>query len=633
MCGICGIFHRDGKPAERQQLERMTALLRHRGPDDEGIFMEDGTGLGFCRLSIIDLSGGRQPMGNEDGSVQVVFNGEIYNFRELRAMLKRQGHVFRTRSDTEVLVHGYEQWGEELVHELNGMFAFAIWDRRRRRLFLARDRLGIKPLFYTAAGTTFAFASEIKGLMPVAGTRPEINAQAVLDYFSQLYVPDPETIYRNVQKLQPGRTLTVDRDGLRLRTYWTPSLNPDEHRTPEEWTEELRHRIVESVERQMVADVPLGVWLSGGLDSSAVTAAMARRGGSRVFSFNVGFDVPAYDETAAAQEVSRHLGSVHETFRVHASATDVLPRLLWYLDEPLADATIIPTYLLCLKTRQKVKVVLSGEGGDELFAGYTHYRGMRLNQELRRVPAVLRRAGISLLGQLPHGGHARLGYLFHRLERILSASLKPPFEDYLEKVSLFTPHELNQLFSQEFRQNTHALENLVTLRSVGRRNPGLDPIAQAGLADLSVYLPGDLLTKVDRMSMACSLEARVPLLDHTLVEFAAAIPTSLKLKGVQTKYILRKAVAPWLPPSIVKGPKRPFVPPLEFWLQANLKVYAERHRMWEALRETGYFNLPYIHALMEAHASGRRNHSRQLWGIFVFALWWRHVHTGQEMPA
>lgn len=631
MCGICGIYHLDEQTASVERIHEMTEALQHRGPDDEGYFVQGPVALGFRRLSIIDLAGGRQPMSNEDGWIHVVFNGEIYNFKSLREELEGEGHVFRTSSDTEVIVHGYEEWGDRVVDRLNGMFAFAVRDGKRQRLLLARDRLGIKPLYTCRVGSMFAFASEIKSLIRLPELDLRLSSEAVFDYFSHLYVPAPKTIYENISKVRPGEALVVDRDGVRVAAYWQPHVRIVEERLLPDWCEELRHRIEECVHRQMVADVPIGAWLSGGIDSSAVTAAMVRSG-SPVHSFSVGFDVRAFDETRFAERVSRHLGTAHEAFTVSAVSTGILPRLLWHLDEPMADPTVIPTYFLSQRTRERVKVVLSGEGGDELFAGYTVYQGMQINALLRSIPPLLRKGMISLLGSLPAPRSPRVGYGIHRLERILASSLQPPFEDYLQKVAIFGPEEHQLLFSETFRREARQWQHLSALRRVASRSSESDPVGQAMLGDLTVYLPEDMLTKVDRMSMACSLEARVPLLDHTFVEFALTIPTRLKLKGLRTKHVLREALLPWLPADILNRAKQPFVPPLEYWLHDNFTTYAARHGVLDALEESGYINTRFVSDLMREHSNGRRNYSRQLWALFVFALWWRYVKGRREKP-
>jgi len=633
MCGLCGMLQLDEAPIDLGLLRRMTAVLSHRGPDDEGFWMDHGLGLGFRRLSIIDLTGGRQPMSNEDQTVTVVFNGEIYNFVELRAELRQQGHTFRTSSDTEVIVHGFEAWGDDVVHHLNGMFAFAAWDNRRKKLLLARDRLGIKPLFYTRQSDTLAFASEIKSLLLLPGFDPTVSDRGVFDYFSHHFIPGSGTIYQNIHKLTPGELLTVADGEVKTRTYWRPTVRSGPERALTDWCRELRQRLQEAVRLQLVADVPLGVFLSGGLDSSAVTAAMARLGAGEIRTFNVGFEVPKYDETRFAELVSRHVGTVHETFRIAATAADLLPKLLWHLDEPLADATIIPTYLLSRATRRQVTVALSGEGGDELFGGYTHYQGMQLNRWLSVLPLWCRRGLAAAARHLPTGGSPRLGYLEHRLERIAATSLFPLFQGYTRKVAFFTPEEQQRLFSSDFQRRIADLPYLHHFWAIPRAYPDLDPIAQANLADLSVFLPDSLLVKVDRMSMACSLEVRVPLLDHTLVEFALSIPMDLKLKGMRTKYLLRQALAPWLPASILNRPKRGFNPPVEFWLQHHLVDYAREHHLMETLAATGYFNLATVQAMAEAHIRGQRDFSRQLWALLVFAIWWRRVRgRGEWQP-
>lgn len=606
----------------------MTRLIRHRGPDDEGYYFSRGIGLGFRRLSIIDLAGGRQPMANEDGSLRGVFNGEIYNFKELRDLLTERGHAFATRSDTEVLLHGYEEWGEDLVPRLRGMFAFALWDERLGKLFLARDRLGIKPLFYSLLPGALAFASEVKSLLAVPEVGHDVNPRAVLDYFSLLYIPTRGRIYRAVQQLMPGETLIFADGKATVRNTWKPRWHIDDRRTLDQWCDLLRDRLNRSVSSHLVADVPVGVWLSGGIDSSAVAASMSREASGSVRSFSAGFDVPHYDETPYALEVSRHLGTVHEVLPMDASSMDLLPKLLWLLDEPFADATVIPTYLLARRTRERVKVVLSGEGGDELFGGYTHYLGMQANRLLRGVPSFLRRwaaEGVRRARCRP-GDAPRYGW--HRLERVLESSLVPPFEDYLQKVAAFSWPEMKNLFTPDFLKSVEDFTPMEPMRQAAP-DPWTDPLSRAFMADLSVYLHGDMLTKVDRMSMGCSLEVRVPLLDHDLVELALSIPAGLKVRGWETKYILRRAVSPWLPRRIVRRPKRGFNPPLEYWLRRNLREVAADCRMEETLRDTGMFDIHFVRRLMDEHIRGRSDHARKLWALLVFAVWWRQVRGGR----
>jgi asparagine synthase (glutamine-hydrolysing) len=629
MCGICGIAYWEAGPADEAVIREMTRLIRHRGPDDEGYYFSRGIGLGFRRLSIIDLAGGRQPMSNEDGSLQVVFNGEIYNFKELRDLLTGRGHAFATLSDTEVLLHGYEEWGEEMVQRLKGMFAFALWDERRRTLLLARDRLGIKPLFYSLLPGALAFGSEVKSLLAVPAVDQDLNHQAVLDYFSFLYIPTRRRIYRAVQQLMPGETLTFSDGTATVRSYWKPQWHVERQRTGDEWCDLLRDQLNRSVTSHLVADVPVGVWLSGGIDSSAVAASMSRVQAGAVQSFSAGFDVPRYDETRYALEVSRHLGTVHEVLPMDSSSMELLPRLLWLLDEPFADATVIPTYLLSRRTRDRVKVVLSGEGGDELFGGYTHYQGMQVNRFLRALPGFMRRWWAGCVrrlrlrtGDAPH-------YAWHRVERVLESSLAPPFEDYLQKVAAFTWQEMETLFTPDFLKSLEDFAPMEPMREIAASHPGTDPLSRALMADLSVYLHGDMLTKVDRMSMGCSLEVRVPLLDHDLVELALSIPAELKMRGLETKHVLRRAVSPWLPQRIVQRPKRGFNPPLEFWLRRNLTEMAADCRMEETLRDTGMFSMHVVRGLMDEHIRGRSDHSRKLWALLVFAVWWRHVRGGR----
>ncbi len=633
MCGISGLLYWNGQQVEPLQLERMTNVLEHRGPDDFGFFREGSLGLGFRRLSIIDLDGGHQPMSNEDDSIHIVFNGEIYNFKELRTELAAMGHIFRTASDTEVIIHGYEAWGENVVERLNGMFGFAIWDGNRRKLLLARDRLGIKPLYYLVRKQLIAFASEIKSLLLVPGENPAVSDRAVFDYFSHLYIPAPRTIYENIFKLQPGQILIAQNGRLDTRRYWHPLNRNHIGKPPDVLCEELRHRISDAVKMQLVSDVPLGIFLSGGVDSSAVAAAAARVGAVEVPTFSVGFDVSKYDELPYAQAVSKHLGGKNRSFRLSAAPMELLTRLIWHLDEPMADATILPTYLLSQFTRREVKVVLSGEGGDELFAGYTHYQGMRINEWLNRIPEPLRRLQLSMISGVPNFGSSRFGYFRHRLERIIQSSFFSPFEDYCSKVSIFSRAGLRQLFSPEFSEKAEQFPYLEALRSVPASARNLDPISQACLADLTVYLPEVMLNRADKMSMAQSLEIRVPLLDHNLVEFAFSIPLNLKLKRLRTKHLLKEALEPWLPRTILNRKKRGFNPPLEFWLQRKLEDYVRDYRLREILAESGYFNIGHIDSMIADHVRGQYDYSRQLWALLVFAVWWKHVRGRGERPA
>lgn len=629
MCGICGIIRWDGEPVDEGCVRQMTSLLFHRGPDDEGFHISGEVGLGFRRLSIIDLSGGRQPMTNEDGTVHVVFNGEIYNFKNLRDQLERRGHAFRTVSDTESLLHGYEEWGEDVVHRLQGMFAFAVWDARRRRLFMARDRLGIKPLFYAPLPGAIAFASEIKCLLKVPGVDRALNTRAVLDYFSLLYIPTRQRIYEGIEQLMPGEFLTAADGRVRVSRYWQPQWRPQAALTGEDWCRALQEQLHRSVEAHLVADVPVGLWLSGGIDSSAVAAAMRHVLSGEVLSFSAGFDVPGYDETAHALAVSRHLGTRHEMLPMDASTLDRLPQLLWFLDEPFADPTILPTYLLSRRTRERVKVVLSGEGGDELFGGYTHYQGMQLNRILGSIPSCIRKEAVRLCRKLRLRENGVSGYRLHRLERVLESSLHPPFEDFLQKIGVFSGDEMRSLFTGDFLGDLEDFALMEPMREGGDLQTEKDPIARALMADLRVYLPGDMLTKVDRMSMACSLEVRVPLLDHALVELALSIPMTWKIRGMQTKYILRRTVWPWLPRHIVRRPKRGFNPPLQFWLRANLWEYARECRMVETLGGTGMFHADYIRRLMAEHIGKQSDHGRKLWSLLVFSVWWQRVRDGR----
>jgi asparagine synthase (glutamine-hydrolysing) len=620
MCGIAG-YAGWTRAAERgaSDLRRMCGAIRHRGPDDEGHFVAPGVALGMRRLSIIDVAGGRQPIGNEDGSVQVVFNGEIYNHRALQRELEGRGHRFVTTSDTETLVHLYEEEGDRLVHRLRGMFGFAIWDARRHRLLVARDRLGIKPLYYFASDGGVAFASEVRSLRAFEGFTAEIDPAAVADYLAFGYVPEPGCIWRGVRKLPPGHLLTWDREqGVRVERWWTPVREPA-RMDEQEAVEELRRHLADAVGCHLEAEVPLGAFLSGGLDSSAVVAQMARLMDRPVRTFSIGFDEEAYNEAPHAARVARALGAEHTELVVRPDADAIVERVVLGFDEPFADSSALPTFLVSELARRHVTVALSGDGGDELFAGYTRYAEILARPEL---PALVRGPLGAAARALPRGtrGRGRLLDLARRRSGQYAGTVALPLD----------PRE-GGVARADLAGGRRPLATLLAplFAEIGADD---DLVRAMTLADVQTYLPGDILTKVDRMSMAVSLEARVPLLDHQFVEFALSLPSALKLRDGTGKWIFRRAVEGLVPPSVLEKRKQGFGVPLDRWMRHEL-----RHRVDAVLRADSPIRRyvepgPLAHLAAE-HLSGRRDHSTALWRLLVLDLWLRDAARPEERPA
>src|SRR5579864_5172818 len=591
----------------------MCAAMVHRGPDDEGSVHLEGVTLGMRRLSIIDLVGGHQPIHNEDSSVWVVQNGEIYNHLELRDQLIASGHRFVTESDTEVLVHGYEQWGEAVVERLNGMFAFAIFDRPRRAVFLARDRVGIKPLHYAVDGRRLVFASELKALLRDPALRKGIDPVALDEYLAYEFVPSPRSIVRGISKLQPGHTLTwsLDEGGPRLRRYWAATLSPGDTRgqSLDVAAEELRDVLRESVRKELISDVPLGVFLSGGIDSSAVTAMMKQLGGE-VKSFSVGFAERSFDESGHAREVARHLGTDHHELTLEPPMLlDLIPRLPALLDEPLGDASIIPTYLLSAFTRQHVKVALGGDGGDELFAGYPTLQAHRLAGYYLRAPRVVRRGLVEPVVRRLPVSRDNLSFDF-RAKRFVSGAGYPVAERHQRWMGSFAPEERTAVLSRELAE-----ESLVDeFRS-------LDPLNQVLAIDMRMYLENDILVKLDRASMMASLEGRVPLLNNDFVGYALSLPLSMKLRGLRSKFLLKRALRGILPERILRRPKKGFGIPVADWFRGPLREQMRDVLASDRIRREGFFDPAAVQRLIGEHLVGRRDNRKQLWTLFAFQLW------------
>ncbi len=609
----------------------MAASLRHRGPDHGATFCLPHLALAIRRLSIIDLTTGNQPISNEAGDVTLVFNGEIYNFRELRKGLEERGHSFRTHSDGEVIVHLYEELGAGCVAELNGMFAIALWDTKRRRLLLARDRAGEKPLFYWHKGDTLVFGSELKAVLRYPEVSRELNTETLRTYFALGYFAGPESVFRGIRKLPAAHTMVVENGRVTLKPYWElkdylrpPGGAPPAFAQVEAWKYELRTRIREAAVSRLVSDVPLGVFLSGGVDSSTLVAVMSDLTPGNVNSFSVAFKEKSFNEADYAQLVARRFNTRHHVLTAdEAMLHEGLNHLAAALDEPLADPAVIPTYLLSRFARQRVKVALSGEGSDELFAGYPTYMGARVAHAYLRLPKWLRRPVLDRLRPLlPVSSSAvPLGQF---LSRFLQYVERPPAERHLIWFGVMDPDETNQLFAEPGGQPRATDPIAPLLQNLLQGAKFEDTVAQLLYIDFRTYLEDDLLVKIDRASMACSLELRTPFLDHRLIQFAAALPASLKVRGFRLKHILKDAVAPWLPPAIVKRQKRGFSVPVARLLRRELRPLVDELLEGSRLRRQGLFNAAYVERLVKEHTSGDRDHRKPLWAMLCFQLWHRH---------
>jgi asparagine synthase (glutamine-hydrolysing) len=605
----------------------MCQAMVHRGPDDEGTLSVDGVTLGMRRLSIIDLEGGHQPVHNEDSSVWVVQNGEIYNHLELRELLSAAGHTFNTRSDTEVLVHGYEEWGEGLLDRLNGMFAFALLDRRRGLVLLARDRMGIKPLHYAIDGKRLVFASELKALLRDPALRRGIDVAALDQYLALEFVPSPGCIVRGISKLRPGHVLvwSVGEGTHRLRRYWSPDLGagergPARSRSLDEECEELRAVLRESVRKELISDVPLGVFLSGGIDSSAVAAMMSRLGGE-VKTFSVGFAERSFDEAPFARLVAEHLGTEHHELTLEPGMLlDLIPRLPTLLDEPMGDASIIPTYLLSAFTRRHVKVALGGDGGDELFAGYPTLQAHRLAGYYRRMPRLMREGLVEPLVRRLPVSRDNLSFDF-RAKRFVSGAAQPVGVRHQRWMGSFSDEERAAVLSTDVWGQ---------LAGGGRRDPVeealdganlADPLNQVLMLDMRLYLENDILVKLDRASMMASLEGRVPLLNNDFVEYATRLPVRMKLRGMRSKFLLKRALRGILPERILNRPKKGFGIPVAHWFRGPLKEQMLSVLSPERIAREGFFQPAAVSGLIADHLEGRRDNRKQLWTLFVFELW------------
>ncbi len=604
-------------------VKSMCGAIVHRGPDDEGFYADAQVAIGMRRLSIIDIGGGHQPVSNEDGSVWVVFNGEIYNFAELRKDLLARGHVFRTASDTETIVHLYEQHGADCVTHLRGMFAFALWDRRRRRMLIARDRLGIKPLYYAQRGGRLYFASEVKSLLQIEEIERRLNWRSVSHLFTYLSTPPGDSIVAGVRKLEPAHLLlATPRRPLKVTRYWEVHFTPDHGASEATLTERLQDLLDSSVREHLVSDVPFGAFLSGGVDSSAVVATMSRLGTAPVKTFSIGFPEREYNELDYARRVSQQFGTEHHELVLEPDVMGILDDLVWHLDEPFGDSSAIPTFMVSRLAAEHVKVVLSGDGGDELFAGYDRYFVEERERRFDAIPGWMRRVAGRVATRMPESTRGRNFLRHYALDG---------WERYVDAVTLFRHEQRRRLFRPEV-QRAWAAED--------QSRPLLDELTRRGghwlsamqAMDLKRYLPLDILTKVDRMSMAHSIEARVPLLDHRLVEFAATIPPSMQMQGGMSKYLFKKALTGVLPDDILHRPKRGFAVPLDTWFRGQLGPYLRSLLLSDESRRRGIFDTAYIEQLIARHGRGRE-YGLHLWTLISFELWCRRFLDERAAPA
>ena len=626
MCGICGVINLDlQKPVDPADLVNMTCTLRHRGPDDEGFYVEGPVGLGHRRLAIIDLATGKQPIANEDGTIWIVCNGEIYNYKELRHNLIKAGHIFSSASDTEVALHAYEMYGPDFVNLLNGMFALAIWDWGRRRLLLARDRAGIKPLYYARASGVFLFGSELKAILQHPAIERRLDITALQQYLSLEYVPTPRTIFMGINKLAPGHTLILEPPGDRLatRSYWDMSLyrseDPGDKRVAD-YVAEFQDTFLEVIRQELTADVPVGVLLSGGMDSSAVAAQAIKLASKKVQSFTVAFEDSSFDESIYARQAARYLGTEHfEITLTPDKMLELVPRLADFLDEPLGDSSFIPTFLLSQFTRQQVKVALGGDGGDELFAGYSTLQAHQLMSYYQKlIPKWLREHLASrIIDYLPVTFN-NLSLDF-KLRRFLLGQSLVPLVRHHRWLGSFTPRQVHHLLRSEWLTRENEVENLISYH--GGQSGAREMLNQVLYCDMKLYLEGDILPKVDRASMANSLEVRVPFLNYRLLEFAGRLPLQFKLHGLTRKYLLRLAFKDILPPAIVHRSKKGFNMPVAKWLTGPLRPLAEDLFSETRLKRGGLFNAKYVHSLLAEHLSRRQDHRKLLWTLLVFELW------------
>ena len=620
MCGICGKINFDSKPPDEQALRKMAAVLSHRGPDDGGFYIKNNVGLGHRRLKIIDLSdAAHQPMANEDGSIWIVCNGEIYNFQDLREALEEKGHIFRSKSDTEVIIHLYEEKGVDCAKELRGMFAFAIFDENKKRLFLARDRIGKKPLYYAVNNEALIFASEIKSILQDPSISRGINLNSLDLYLTYQCVPTPRTIFSGIEKLPPAHTLVLEDGKIQIQRYWQISYQNRHKLKEEEYCQRILDIFSEACKIRMTSDVPLGAFLSGGIDSSAVVAMMSKFSSKPVKTFSIGFKEESFNELEYARKVAKLFHTEHHEYMVKPDALEVLPKLIWHFDEPFADSSAIPTYYISKITRQEVTVALNGDGGDESFAGYERYPAVKIADIYGFLPGFIR-SSIAYLSQgLPESTQKK--DFLKRFKRFVKAGCLSREKRYAYWMSAFDSEQKRSLYSQDFKNRLGKIDSGEYITDAYRQLDTGDFIAKTLFVDVSTYLPNDLLVKADIASMANSLEARSPFLDHKLMEFAASLPSDLKLKGLTTKYILKKALKGILPQEILQRSKSGFGVPVGNWFRNELKDYARDILLSLKSLKRGYFQEDAVKRLLDEHILGKTDHGQRIWSLINLELW------------
>ncbi|PCI48667.1 MAG: asparagine synthetase B [Alphaproteobacteria bacterium] len=620
MCGIAGIITSPDRKPDQATVKKMTDAIIHRGPDEAGIYISDGVGLGHRRLSIIDIKSGQQPMRSSDGHVTIVYNGEIYNFAEIRRELENKGYHFKTRCDTEIILYAYHAWGPDSVKRLRGMFAYVIHDKRRKQIFMTRDRLGIKPLFYAPVGErTILFGSELKALSAHPDFVKNLRPKSMEDYFSLGYVAEPHTIYKNVFKLEPGHSIIIDLPSghLTKTQYWDLQFTGDYQGSFEDARIELRERVREATKIRMVADVPLGAFLSGGVDSGAVVADMADISDEPVNSCSIGFTDPNFNETDYAERVAQKYNTNHWSRIIDPGDYSLVEKLIDIYDEPYADSSALPTYRVCELAREKVIVALSGDGGDENLAGYRRYQLQMFEQKMRGIfPEAIRKPLFGFLGKVyPKADWAPRMF---RAKTTFQGLARGHVESYFHGISILKDDMRDKLFSRTLKNNLQGYNTLELFRKYGKNSGSDDPLSVLQYIDIKTYLVGDILTKVDRASMAHSLEVRVPLLDHELVEWIATLPSHFKLQGGEGKYIFKKSLEGRLPNDILYRPKMGFGVPLGKWFRGELKQSIRDSVLSERMMDCGFFEAGYLRKLVDHHQSGLRDYSSPLWTLMMF---------------
>jgi asparagine synthase (glutamine-hydrolysing) len=623
MCGICGFCFSDEKPVDFDVLAKMTATLQHRGPDDKGYYIDAGIALGHRRLSIIDLDTGKQPIHNEDKSIYVVFNGEIYNFPEIKKDLEEKGHRFYTRTDTEVLVHLYEEMGEKCLERLNGMFAFAIWDKKRRKMFLARDRIGIKPLYYAHNGKVLAFASEPKALLQLPWIEEQLDLKGLSHYLSYDFIPAPYCIYKEIRKIPPGHQIVYQNGDLHCECYWDLDLSDRVGgvENEQEISDLIWGEFCRGVKMRLISDVSLGVLLSGGIDSTSVLAALRHEGVDDIRTFSIGFEDPSFDESRYFRSAASFFETEHhEEILAPQKLIDIIPHVASMLDEPLADASIMPTYLLSHFTKGYVKVALGGDGGDELFAGYPTYQAFLLSRYYERLPGAMRSMIESMVKRLPVS-FDNMSFDF-RAKKFIAGIGYPPEERNYVWLGTFSPDKKKQLVTKEVNKEWDDFNAFHVLHDYLNSKTFSSELGKLLYLDTKLYLQEGVLAKVDRASMAHGLEVRVPFLDHRFVELVTGLPERLKLKGFTTKYLWKKAIKGRIPHEIKKRKKKGFGIPLARWLSEDLKQLMLELYSEERLKKQGIFNYSVVKRLVSDHLAHRVDNRKKLWNLLIFQLWW-----------